>query len=269
MKRIILALFCLIIYGNLRAGQSQIFDRDYDTEARITADGIFYTGSVQLAVYNAQDTNGISVYITPESTSTATTYKVFETSISFTTEDGLYPGTTYLMLTESNKDTIGELVTFINAIPVGVLGAGNGITASLPQGSYDGNISTGLTVNHTATSIWSSTNTSTITLIQNAIYGQSYLIPASSSGDSINLTNLVVNGTFGSGTTYVNIYDGTAITDTQIRHEKITTTVVGKQILLGNDFKGTANTAMRIDIYNATAGILTASYMNFTYKLKQ
>lgn len=243
---------------------NNIMDIDVSSRAMVNT-----WGTMQTAIASTRTVSALTVYTTVETTTTAATYKVFASSMAFITTGGLYPGTTYVGLAETNTDTINELVDFLNAMSVGTLGIGGGLTATLVNGCYDQNVSTGLAVNHTAVSIFNSTSTSTITFdTDNAIYGMSYTISApTGAGEKIVLTNVDVSATFASGTSWVYIYDGDETTDTILKRYEINTTATPTEVPLPDEgLAGTANTALRVDIWGTA--IITDGYYNINYTLK-
>ena len=209
------------------------------------------SADVQEPIYQAFTSNAFTVYVVDDATTSATV-EVHTDSMTFVTSGG----TTQFDFSLSTCDTIGELVA--------VLDAYTGISATLVQGCYDGNTSSTLTVT-AATSCIGSTNA--VTLALDNTLGMSYKIPAPTYAERIQLKNLLVNATFSGGTTYVNIYDGTATSDDQLRKERLGTSAKDGKLDIDNEVRiiGTKETSMRIDVVNATNEI-TAGYINILYE---
>ncbi len=265
MKRLILGIFTCLLCFSAPLCAEFIYDRDFDTELRLNTDGSIREwggDGIQAPILVEQSTAGITAYIVGGATTTDSRCEVSASSIAFTTTGGLFPGTTSLVFAGTDKDTVGELVAYLNALSTSTIGAEGGIVATVPNGAYDGNTSSELT-EILNVNVKSSTNTATLAI--DSILGMTYTIAASTTtGNSIYLSNWVGNATFGSGTVLFNVYDGTATTDTQIRKETINSSGVDAiaDLPATKDFCGSANTAMRIDMVGSAA--LTAAYMNIT-----
>jgi hypothetical protein len=266
MKKTLLFIALMFVCAGANAGQVQVFDRDYDSEMRLSSSGLLKNFSdSETAIYLPQDAECLTVYAVGGGTISEVTCTVNADSVTFTSTGGLYPGTTDFVFADTDKDTIGELITYMNNVSAITPGVGGGLVASLPQGSYDGNISSSI-VAADAQSIFYST--APVTLETEQVSGISYLIPAPTNGDSIYLTNAVVNATYGSGSLSFAVYDGTSTSSTQLRKETGGATTVDKSVNLPIDnFKGSANTAMRIDLVGTAA--ISSAYMNLTYKKRQ
>ena len=131
------------------------------------------------------------------------------------------------------------------------------VGATMVQGAYLDNESINLSV--FATTYLESATTFTVDITS----GISYILPAVENKYNV-LDNLLVNATFASGTTVVNIYDGSATT-TQLRKETITASAVDGVLDLrpyGSNlgFYASKGNAMRIDVVGSIA--VTAGYMN-------
>lgn len=249
MKRILLFLFPMFLACSLYAG-GQIEN---------------YSEITQTPVYFPQTTNCISIYNIGGGTQTSSSAAVWVSSMDLVTADGLNPGTTNVTFSMANSDTVGEFITFVNALDQSTCpGVGAGWVAILSQGSYEGNVSASMTVVALSTC---NTSAYPLQLTIDAVLGMSYVIPAPTNGDSIYLTDAVVNATYGSGSLNFNVYDGVT-TDTQIRKETGGATTVDKSINIPVDyFKGSPNTAMRLDLVGTAA--ISSAYINFTYKKRR
>lgn len=212
----------------------------------------------------AQSTTAFTLYFVDSTTNTDATYDLNTTSMNLICTGGLYAGTTTLLFSESHLDTIGELVSFLNAISTSTVGVQGGVVATIAQGMYEGNLSTGL-ASATTTYINGAAYAKALSFTGQR-YGLTYRIPAPTGGNAIYLTNAVLNATYG-GTFLVNVYDGTGTT-TQIRQETAGATTVDKKLELPatDDFHSSVNTAMRIDIVGD--GYITAGRFNLTYRLR-
>ncbi len=183
-------------------------------------------------------------------------------SATFTNTGGLQAGSTYWQFNYANQDTLGEAISYWNAASTSTPGIEGGIVMVLRQGAYDGNLSSSMTAR---SSVSAHTDTNTIVFNTDAIIGMTYTILATA--DKVNyITNCVPNATFASGNTYVNIYDGTAVSDTRLRREKIPTSATDAKLDIGNTVDtylfGTENTAMRIDVVNESGIPITAGQIN-------
>lgn len=185
-------------------------------------------------------------------------YDVGTASITFTTiYSGLYDGTTYFNYSDTDRDTLVELVAEMNAASTNTLGISGGITASIIQGAfYDTPCSLMSAVVNTDIS-----TAAVVTLSLGSVIGQSYIFPALTATNErgYTLTNGMVNATFASGNPNVFIYND--LTKTSML-AKETISVSGKDGKLnsfdnGTNFYGADNTGMRVD--------LTFNYSTTTY----
>jgi len=204
----------------------------------------------------------LDIYVVGGDTTTTSTFQVFADSGAWVQVGGLKPGTTYAYFNYANQDTLGEFVAYWNAVSTNTPGFEGGGVLVLRQGAYDGNPTSSLTVVG-ATNVHSSTHT--VVFNTDAIIGMTYTISATS-GQVTYLTNCVVNATFAAGNTYVNIYDGTANTDTRLRREKITTSAADAKLDLGDTIDSylfnTSGNAIRIDVVNESGTAITAGQIN-------
>jgi len=194
--------------------------------------------------------NIATLTVTPIANAGAT-FEIGASSITCRTANGLFPGTTWFVFASNGRDTLVELFDTLDASPSTVPGADGGFTVVRAQGSYyDADtieLSTAaLTDAHT------STNTLSLTLFRTL--GMSYLIDAPSvSGEANYIENASVAATFGSGSTFVSVYDGEDSTDSLLRYEEVGTTAVDDMLNLGNSvIFGTVDTAMRFDVVCST-----------------
>lgn len=214
-------------------------------------------------VYFPQSTNCIDIYNVGGGTQTAATVQVTVSSMTLITTAGLNPGTTWVNFPDADKNTVGEVVNFINANlgPANwttATGVGGGWVASLSQGSYEGNDSSSMTVVAAQSAL---TSANKITLATDAVIGISYVIPK---GDNrIVLENLVCNSTFGSGSPYMAVYLGQG-TGKQVRKETLAATTVDKVFNLPPlGLIGDPGDIMRIDIVNTA--VISSSYLDMAY----
>lgn len=202
------------------------------------------------------------IYVVGGSTTATATCTVWASSMVFVTTDGLLPGTTYVMLNDADKDTIGELITFLNAVSSNTIGVEGGIVVTLRDGVYGGNPSSSMTVRG---SIDVNTSTNTKTLYTDAIIGVTYTIPATVNKRNF-LTYCNANMTFASGSTYISVFDGADNTDTTLLDKtKITTSAVNYSLPIygeGSYIMGSKNTAMHIQIVNEDGTAISANILN-------
>ena len=206
----------------------------------------------------------IDLYVVGGSTTATATFEVFADSAAFTTTGGLYPGTTYWNFESSDQDTIGEAITYWNAVATTTVGVEGGIVMALRQGAYDGNLSSSMTV-RSAVSVHTSANNTVFAT--DAIIGMSYLISATS-GERTVITGATIRATFASGDTEVTIYDGDSISDIMLWKEKLTTSNVSYPLNIGASerayIKGTLGTIVRVNVVNTSGVVLTAGEINIT-----
>ena len=219
--------------------------------------------SYTLAPFNVQwSSAALSIYIVGGATTTAATYRIHASSMSLTTADGLYPGTTQFVFTDTNKDTLAELVSYINAVSTTTRGAEGGVVASVINGAYDGNTTSELEIVNTAVSCFRASAAKTLYIDRN--FGISYTLPVSRlyRGYQYHITGLTANSTYSSGAVYLNIYDGTSASSTKLMQYKLNATTVETPIILpcGGDLANSADTAMRFDVIGSSW--VTAGYLN-------
>lgn len=211
--------------------------------------------------------NALEIYVVGGSTTTAATFTVFADSISFTTVDGLYPGTTEYVFADTDKDTLVELIDFLNAVPATTAGAEGGIVASIVQGCYDGDASENLEA-HAATDCFGSTAKHTLALDAGAQLGISYVFPVTKLGDKreqFHITGINSNVTYASGSAEIKVYDGDKTTDPVLLRYKANATTVETPVLTipqdgtlaGSHFK-----PIRVDVVGSAA--ITAGYLGIT-----
>lgn len=211
--------------------------------------------------------DALEIYMVGGATTTAATFTVFADSIAFTTADGLYPGTTEYVFADTDKDTLGELVTYLNAVPADTVGAEGGIVAAVKQGCYDGSPSVSLATN-TATDIFGVAAKHTIALDTGTQLGISYIFPVTMLGDKreqFHITGINTNVTYGSGSVEIKVYDGDKTTDTCLLRYKANATTVETPVLsipqdgtlAGSHFK-----PIRVDVVGTAA--ITAGYLGIT-----
>lgn len=216
-------------------------------------------------VVQAWSLDALEIYVVGGSTTTAATFTVFADSISFTTADGLYPGTTEYVFADTDKDTLGELVDYLNAVPADTVGAEGGIVASIVQGCYDGDASENLEA-HVATSILGAANVHTLALDAGAQLGISYIFPLSELGNKrkeFHITGINTNVTYGSGSVEIKVYDGDSTTDTCLLRYKANATTVETPVLSipqDGTLAGSPGTPLRVDVVGSAA--ITAGYLN-------
>ncbi len=203
--------------------------------------------------------DGIQIYIVGGSTTATATVQVNVDSITFTTTDGLYPGTTDYVFT-SATETLSDLQTALMAISTATAGAEGGIIVTIPTSTYELNCSSDL-AEVSPTGCLGVANK--VTLDLDTVYGWSYTTPAGCPrGYQRHITGLSVNATFGSGTVYLYVRDGTDTTDTTLLKYEIDTSATQTNIILpsNGDFAGSKETQLRFDIIGSAA--ITAGFMN-------
>jgi hypothetical protein len=265
-RKLLVFLLMFATVGILSAQQVQVFDRDYDTELRLSPGGnLLSTTDAQPPIFYSQSvsTNAFSLYFINTTTNTSADYAVGPSSIQFRCAGGLYAGTTTYWFADADKNTIGELVTYINNLSTSIWGVEGGIVATISQGMYEGNFSTGMALVST-TSVYGIANKKDV-YFSGERNGMTYTIPASTNGDKTFLSKVLINATF---STAVNcyIYDSST-TARQIWQETIPTTATDKVLNINEDCVGSANTAMRIDIWGAMP--MTNAYLGILYKKRQ
>lgn len=213
-------------------------------------------------VYQARTTDALTFYVTGGTLTSSVKVSIGTSSMTITSTSGGYAGSTVCIFSQTHINTVDKLASHLNATAATTIGIEDTAVAIRIQGSYGGIPSTQLAV-LTEVTCFKSTNAVTLTLDNTS--GVGYIIPAGTMGRRIHLSDVLVNATFVSGTTYVDIYDGTSTSDTHLRRE--TVPVSGKDAKLDisdtGDFYGSANTAMRIDLHN-TSTWTTAGYINIT-----
>lgn len=207
------------------------------------------------------DSDALTLYVVGGATTSAASCQVFADSMSVTTADGLYPGTTWFVFADSNKDTISEFITYLNAISVTTPGAEGGIVATLPSGAYENNVTEELTV---AASQSIKGASAAKTLAADRFLGLSYTLPASGTGwrQQYHITGLSANATYTSGSVTLNIYNGTETSNTNLLRYKLnaTTTETPITFLTSGNLAGSNDTAMRFDVVGSSW--ISAGYIN-------
>jgi hypothetical protein len=192
------------------------------------------------------------------------TMDVTDSSITFVSLNGLYPGTSsYVFLA---TETLAIMKARLESWPATTPGVDGTLNVTIPNGVYDLNKTSDLAI-VAPQSILGESNTATLSLDSNAVKGMSYIIPA---GDAaIYLTNLVVNATYTSGSLAINIYDGSTTSTEQIRKETGAATTVDKLVNIPLEgFRGSMSCPMRIDIVGS-AGSITSAFLNLVYNLQR
>lgn len=219
------------------------------------ASNLLTATSVETNILGAANTATLTA--TPAASPTAT-YEIWASSIGLITANGLYPGTTWLVLTEEHIDTQLELIRHINNMALDTPGFDSGGLAVRIQGSYSGNTTANLTEVTTATNCKGSDNAAT--LKYDSILGMSYFLPASglATGENYYIKQACVNATYASGTTTFIVYSGTT-----------TTTILDYETLPFSalDVKadcvpiiGATDTALRIDVVGSA--VISAGRIN-------
>jgi len=202
--------------------------------------------------------NEVTITATPEASQTSTV-QVCTSSMVFVTTNGLYPGTKYYTFT-SSTETLSDLETALEAISGTDAGIDGGLVVTIDNGTYDLNLSTDLT-NIAAQNILLEANE--VTLDLDTSYGMSYVMPLGiSRNHQWHITGINVNATFGSGTTYLKVYDGTETTDTNLLKYEIDTTATETPILSipsNGNLAGGKETRLRIDVIGTAA--ITAGHI--------
>lgn len=235
MRKILITLGICILPVIIHAGESSKPFRDVKQVPYHNVD----------PVYQARTANSFTLVAT--STPSAT-FAVFADSAALA---NLLAYTTYFVFSESDRDTTGELISIINGL--------SGVTCTRVQGSYSENPSTQLT-EIAATTI----GAGAVTFASDNILGMSYIASADTLGRRYNVVDVMANATFATGTTFVNIYDGTTTSDTQLRREKLSTSAADGPLDLpetGHVY-GTENTAIRYDVVSSSW--ITDGYINIT-----
>lgn len=202
------------------------------------------------------------IYVVGGSTTSVSTFQVFTDSGAWVQVGGLLPGTTYAYFNYANQNTAGKFRDYWNSVSTNTPGFEGGGVIVLRNGVYDGNIMSSMTVVG-ATNVHSSTHT--VAFFTDAIIGVTYTIPATVNKRNY-VTNCVVNVTFGSGSTFVNIYDGPKSTNTYLRREKVATSAADAKLDIGDTVDsyifGSVNTPTRIDVVNESGIVITANDFN-------
>jgi hypothetical protein len=207
-------------------------------------------------------TSAMTLYIVGGATTSAASYQVCADSIAFTTADGLYPGTTHVVFADAHVDTLGELITYLNAIPTTTAGVEGGIVAAIVNGAYDGNASSELTAS-AITACKGSVNIKTLAF--DNILGMSYTLPVSGlkSGQQYHITGLNVNATFAEGTTNLTIYNGSSSSSSKILKYEVDTSATETPVKsVNSELAGSERTAMRFDVVGSTW--ITSGYMSIS-----
>lgn len=216
-------------------------------------------------VVQAWSLDALEVYVIGGATTSAASFDITNTSITFTTAGGLHPGATGYVFADTDKDTLVELVTYLNAVPVDTAGAEGGIVASVKQGCYDGDASGDLAT-HALTSCFGSAEKHTLVLDSGKQMGISYIFPASQLADrrkQFHITGINTNVTYGSGSAEIKVYDGDKTTDPVLLRYKANATTVETPVLSipqDGTLAGSPNTALRVDVVGSAA--ITAGYLN-------
>jgi hypothetical protein len=203
--------------------------------------------------------NRVNLTVTPAAGQTAK-YEIGLSTIGFITTNGLFPGSTVFTF----AGTVAQFQARLAALPSTTPGIDGTLTMERVQGAYDGNLATDLFITtNTAISIREVGNKKTLPM--ETVYGISYILPASALyiSQQYHVTGLSVNATFGSGSTYVNVYDGATESNTQLLKYQVPTTAVQTNILnipANGNFAGSKNTALRIDVVGSAA--VTAGNLN-------
>jgi len=242
-RKIVLFLF---LCGNLYAGYVIHTDRDGDVQD-ITSNGaaVVTEGSSYSSAQSTRTTNAFSMYVVGGDTTTAVTFKRFVSSMSITSTDGLYPGTTWV----SYAGTVEAFVATLNAVPTTTLGAEGGITAVINSKCYEGELATEITANTTATNCHSSTHT--VTLGLDNVLAIIEKLDAPSSGKQYFVTDCEVNVTFATGITKLYIRDGTA-DDSTLKYRQIIGTTIVDETMDVSLVVGSADTALRFEIIGSS-----------------
>jgi hypothetical protein len=202
----------------------------------------------------------LTMYVVGGATTTAATYTVWADSITLTTVGGLHPGTTQYVFADTDKDTLGEFIAFLNSVPTTTAGAEGGIVATITEGAYDGNATSELTAT-AEVDVFGSSKISTLSM--DNVRGISYLIPTSRQyrGYQFHVTGLNANATYTSGSVILKAYDGDKSTDTEILRYKMNATTAETPIVLpsNGDFVGSNEKAMRFDVIGSSW--VTAGYI--------
>lgn len=186
--------------------------------------------------------------LTPIASQTCT-YTIHTGSISFISTNGLYPGNTQISF--ASYPTLTLFAAYLNGLSSATVGVDGSLTAIIPAGIYEKNVTEELTAK-SATSIL----TSTSTLYFDRMLGWTYNTGTSMPwGFQYHITGLNVNATFSSGTTYLHIYDGDSYDDTELLRYEIDTSATETPIhtiMNGDDFAGSKETAIRFDVIGSS-----------------
>ncbi|MBA3052292.1 MAG: hypothetical protein FP827_04285 [Candidatus Omnitrophica bacterium] len=224
--------------------------------AWMVQDGISYSSSQSTRI-----TRGFSLYATGGATTTAISFKRFVSSMSVTQTAGISAGTTHFVYADSDKNTIGEFVDYLNAIPNLTVGCEAGLVAVIDPECYEGNLTSEITGNTTATTIHSATNTVTVGL--DHILGMIEIIPVPKPGYTHHVVGFNTNVTFGAGATSMYIRKG-ALSTSDIGYQKKVTTTATKEVMEVPLVVGEVDTAIRFEVIGSSW--ISAGYFNRTIK---
>ena len=204
--------------------------------------------------------NAKTLSATPATTPTAS-YAVYASSMALITTNGLYPGTTHYVFSDTDKDTLTELLVVLGNRPSYTPGIDGTITAARVQGSYGGNDTTQLT-EVAATSCKAVASIATLGF--DNITGMSYILPASSlsSGEKYYITDFITKATFATGTTTAQAYDGIGTSTPITGAYTVGTTAISDEFYINRYVYNSADTAMRWDVISSTWVTGSTSYID-------
>lgn len=245
-KKIVLGLF---LCGNVLA-YTIINDRDGDT-LDITESGaaIVSEGSSYVSAQSTRTTNAFTMYVVGGATTSVLTFQRWGSSMSITSTEGLYAGTTVFLYADADKDTVGEFITYLNAVPDTTLGAEGGIVAVINAKCYESNLTSEITVSTTAKNCHSSTHTVTVGLDRVLAIIEKLDVPASKKQYFV--TDCKVNVTFATGSTYLYIRDGLEDDSTLKYRQQISTSTEDK-LMDASLVVGSKDTAIRFEVLGST-----------------
>jgi hypothetical protein len=199
------------------------------------------------------DSKAVTMYIVGHATTSAASYVVTATSISFITAGGLHAGATGYLFQDANLATLSSFKSYLEAKSTDTVGLEGGIVITIPNGVYSANslAISSLTITGGKSILGASAAKTEYFAGTGGIYGLQYTMPARTLNrdQQYHITAFTINATYGSGSVQANIYDGPTSTATVLGTYKVAATTVDTQISMpGGYFAGSKETPMTIRV---------------------